>query len=246
MVHQANARAKWRLEELRVGGGDAVPLERMQVGREVPRRIQLGDGAEAVGLGMEDLRAQLELPEHIESATLVVVVETDELHERGVALLRGRHHVLDQPLPVPDLDDVPGSGSVPRDLMRAEDGLRRRALDGTVGLHEAGGEQRTRATGVVETVRATRGLQLVAAEDAEEIAEAHLRRVDEDAHLFLARCGGRHGDRERSRQLQEASLGEGQQDRARGGDGGHGATWQGRPDGSGDPRHLVLVSIRDT
>src|SRR5262249_51346682 len=46
VVHQLDASAERALKELGIGGGDRVPFERVQVGREVARRIELRNRAE--------------------------------------------------------------------------------------------------------------------------------------------------------------------------------------------------------
>ncbi len=53
MVHQLDAGPERSLEELGVGRGDGAPLERVQVGREEPGRIDARDVAEAMRLGVK-------------------------------------------------------------------------------------------------------------------------------------------------------------------------------------------------
>ena len=133
--------------------------------------------AEAVRLRLVHLRAELELPEHLEGAPLVVVVEADELDERRVPLGRRRNDVLDEPLAVAHLDDVAAVRRVARDCVRREERSRGRALGRAVGLEEAGGEEGPRAARVVEAVGPAGGLQLVAAEGSEQSRN----RIVEDA-----------------------------------------------------------------
>lgn len=86
---------------------------------------------------MTNSSADLELPDSFERLTLIVVVEADETHERGVALRGGLHETFDQPLPVANGDDVALARRVAASLVGDEDGWRRRALVGAVRVEKA-------------------------------------------------------------------------------------------------------------
>ena len=102
----ADAGAEGRLEEAGVGRGDAVPLERVQVGREEPRRVEPPRGDRLPGLGGDDLRVDLLLPEHLERLALGVVVEARQAHERRVVPGARGDDLLDEVLPLTDADDL--------------------------------------------------------------------------------------------------------------------------------------------
>jgi hypothetical protein len=78
----------------------------VQVGAAVRGRVDLLERAEALRLGHDGVRAELEVPQHLELAAWVVVVDADEAHERRVVAL-AVFDALDQPLPVPRVHDLP-------------------------------------------------------------------------------------------------------------------------------------------
>lgn len=79
----------------------------MEVRAELLRRVGPAHRERAARLGVDDLSAELEVPEHIERAPGMVVVEAHEADERRLVALTGAH-VLDQPLPMPSAHDLAG------------------------------------------------------------------------------------------------------------------------------------------
>jgi len=144
----------------------------VEIRGEVRGRIDAGDGAEPVRLGLKDRRAQLQLPEHVERPALVVVVEADEPHERRVLGLDGREHVLDEPLPVPAPNDVVLQRHVAPRPARREERCWRNRVGRAVGLKKLRHQLGSRARRVGQTMHAARGAQLVTTEPLEKIAEA--------------------------------------------------------------------------
>jgi len=110
----------------------------MQIRGEMARRVEALDVPKTVGFCVMHLRAEIELPENVEGAPLVVVVETNKFHESRVALRGRRHDRFDQPLAMADLDDVSLARRVPRNRVCREDGLRGCALNSSVGLEQTG------------------------------------------------------------------------------------------------------------
>ena len=100
-----------RLEEVRVGRGHAVPLQRVQVGREQLRRVESPARDLLPGLGRDQLGVDLLLPEHLQGLPLGVVVEARHPHEGRVVPGAGRHDLLDEILPLADADDLARLGS---------------------------------------------------------------------------------------------------------------------------------------
>ena len=196
MAHQLDAGPERGLKQLGVGGRHAVPLQRVQVGGEVPRRVDARHVAEAVSLRLVHLGAKLQLPKDLERPPLVVVIEADELDQRRVALLGRRHHVLHEPLPVTNLHDVALPWRVARDLMRSEERPRRGALRRAVSLEETRSQLGTCATRVIETVRSTHGLQFVAPEQSEQLSKADSTRSRQRFGLNLLRSVRRYRHRE--------------------------------------------------
>jgi hypothetical protein len=108
--HELDAGAERGLEEVGVGGGDAVPAERVEVGAEVRGGSRRLDVAEAAGVGSEHARAELELPEHLEGTALVS--SSGEADQGLLAGMGGWEDVLDQVLAVAHQDHVTGLGRV--------------------------------------------------------------------------------------------------------------------------------------
>jgi hypothetical protein len=206
VIHELDARAERRLEEPRIGGGDRVPSERVQVGREVMWRVELAHLTEAMRLGLQDAGTELELPEDLERPALVVVVETDQPDARRVA--RDLDHVLDQVLPVPDLHDRADLGHLGRGRpwplreQRTEDV---RILDEPTEHPRR--EGRTRPAGVVDPVRATRLLELVPGQEAREGRQIDRRRAQEPRRELLLRSRRRQHRAKLTRELRETNLG---------------------------------------
>jgi hypothetical protein len=104
--HQLHAGAERRLEQPGIGGRDPVPAERVVVRAERPRRVQPLDLAEQLRARIEHTRPELELPEDVGAAALVVVVEPDQRDPRRVRPHRRRVYGIDQVLPVPHYHDI--------------------------------------------------------------------------------------------------------------------------------------------
>jgi hypothetical protein len=223
VAHQLDACPERRLEELRVGGRDRVPLERMQVGGEQARVVDRAHRAEPVRFRLQNARAQLELPCDREAPPLRVVVEAHQLHERRVARRRRRHDLLDEVLPMADVDDVAGD----RHVRVTRGAPARGGRDGRPGLprvEQPAHQVAARTAGVVEPVRAARGLQLVAAERAKQRVEARGRGRGERRDLLVLRRGRGQGDAQVAAELEHAGLGQKLEDGADGG-GRHGVGW---------------------
>ena len=153
VAHQLDASAERALEELRVGGRNRVPFESVQVGSKVPGRIELGDLAEAMGFWVQDSRPELQLPKNAQCASLVVVVEANEIDAGLLAVLAGRGDLLHEVLPLAHLDDVAlfgHEGVCALSLQRLGDSL----AVGAVGLEDAAREERSGSTIVREAVSA--------------------------------------------------------------------------------------------
>ena len=126
VVHQLNARAEWRLKEARIRGRDRMPTQGMEIGREVVGGIQAANLAQPMCLGVKDARAKLQLPKDLQRSALVVIVETDQAHPGGLlSEQRVRNDVLDQVLPMADLDDVTAFGQILRCLRGPREERRR-------------------------------------------------------------------------------------------------------------------------
>jgi len=78
--HVLYAGAERGLEAGRVGRAHRVPAQGVEVGAEVIRRVETVRRAQATLLGFDGLRAQLEVPEHLEPPAGIVVVEADQHH----------------------------------------------------------------------------------------------------------------------------------------------------------------------
>ena len=73
-----DAGAERRLEEVRVGGRDAVPAQRVQKGGELARRVEALGGEVLPALLLEDPAVELVVPEDLQRLALGVVVRAGE------------------------------------------------------------------------------------------------------------------------------------------------------------------------
>ena len=101
-----DAGAERRLEEVRVGGGDAVPAERVEEGRELARSVEALRREVLPALFLEDPPVELVVPEDLERLALGVVVGARQADQGRLAGNRWRLDVLDQPRPGTDLDQL--------------------------------------------------------------------------------------------------------------------------------------------
>jgi hypothetical protein len=105
-----DAGAERGLHEARVGGGDAVPAEGVEVGREELRRVEAGaaDGGPARAGG--DGGVDLALPEDGQLFALGVVVEAGEADEGLLGRARWRDDLLDEEGAGADAHELTGGG----------------------------------------------------------------------------------------------------------------------------------------
>ena len=102
-----DAGAEGRLKEVRVRRRDAVPAERMQIGREEVARIEASVGDLLPRLPGQDLRVDFLLPEHRQRLPLGVVVEARHSTRVASSPICGSD-ILDKVLALPDADDLAG------------------------------------------------------------------------------------------------------------------------------------------
>jgi hypothetical protein len=195
----------------------------VQVRREVGRRVERGDVAEAVGLGLEHPGAQLEFPQHLERPALIVVVEAHQPDPRRLAEQRARDHLLDEVLAMAHQRDVAGAGQLAGGAAgRAGEQRRRGGVE--IAAEQARGEVVARPAGVVEPVGATRLLELVAAEQPRDRRQVEGGGAGQALDLLVLGRGGRQRDREVAAELDQARLGEDRQHGRRRGGPGHRAS----------------------
>ena len=117
--------------------------------------------------GLENPSAELELPKDSEVSSLVVIVKADEPHKGRIAFIRRRDDILNQPLSMPNLDNVSLVRRVSRSLIRNEERFRWRSLHAAACLKETRSELGPCAPRIIETVQAARCFELIAPERAE-------------------------------------------------------------------------------
>ena len=123
----ADTSAEGRLEEARIGGGDAVPAQAVDVGAEEADLIK-AFGADAFpGVFTDDFGAQLHFPDDLGTHPLGVVIDTGEA-EQGTDAGGGLDR-FDQVMAGADLDDIARF----RELGAAHEGGLRRLLAGNIG-----------------------------------------------------------------------------------------------------------------
>ncbi len=109
---ELDAGAKRRLEEVRIGRGDAVPAQRVQEGAEAARRVEaLGGELGPAGL-LQDAAVDLAVPEDLDLLALGVVLGAGEADDRGLARLLAGLDFLDQPAAAADVDQLADFGVV--------------------------------------------------------------------------------------------------------------------------------------
>ena len=82
--HMLDARPERSLETRCVRSADSIPTERMDIGTEMPRRIELVDFAEPFLVRLDDLSTEFQVPKYFEASAGIIVVEADERHPRRV------------------------------------------------------------------------------------------------------------------------------------------------------------------
>ncbi|MEZ4441148.1 MAG: hypothetical protein R3B72_18760 [Polyangiaceae bacterium] len=185
------------------------------------RGIEVGGLAQAVGFGIDDLGAELELPEELEGLAAVVVVEAGEGEPGGVAFVGRELDVIDEPLAMAGDDGVTRAGDLALGGGAGEERRGRGAVVGAVRLEQALHELLAGAAGVGKAVLAAGGLELVAAELGEELAEADAAGGGDAVDEVLLAAAPR-GEAGIPGELGDAVHGEGGQDRGHGGGGGGG------------------------
>ena len=100
-----DAGPKRRLEQVRIGGGDAVPAQGVQEGAEVARRVEAPGADGAPRLLLEDAAVDLEVPVDLQGLPLGVVVGAREADARRRVQV-GVLHRLHQPAPRAHLDQL--------------------------------------------------------------------------------------------------------------------------------------------
>ena len=95
-----------RLEEARVGRGDAVPAQRVKEGRELPRRVEALGGQVRPAFVLEDLPVELVVPEDGQGLSLRIVVGATEPDDERLARTLRLEDLLDQPPPGAHLDQL--------------------------------------------------------------------------------------------------------------------------------------------
>ncbi len=234
--------AERRLKAGRVGGADGVPLEGVQVRPEVLGRIEPGDGAEPLELGGDHPGAELQVPEHVEAAAGVVVVQAHEPEERRLARAAGERR-LDQPLPVAGLHHLALVRQVPWRGRSGAFGGRPRVepcRHQDARLQVAAGPR-----GLVEPVPAAHRPELVTAELAQHGRQPALELVRQvPDEVGLGDPVRLRGDPERAEQVEQPRLAEGGEGGGDGGDRGPGQCTRAPPSSCIGSRQLARGAHR--
>ncbi|XYP31467.1 hypothetical protein ACI6GS_06475 [Zavarzinia sp. CC-PAN008] len=95
---KANARTERRLEQPRVCRGDAVPAQRVEVGREPLGRVEAVTADPRPGFLIDKPGAWLMLPKHTQGFALGVILGAGKVHEGRLAGRLRARDALDDPL----------------------------------------------------------------------------------------------------------------------------------------------------
>ena len=113
------------LEEVRVGGRDAVPAQRVEEGRELARLVEALGGEIPPALLFEDPAVELVVPEDLERLALGVVVRAGQLHDGRTGRRPDLDDLLDEPTPRAHLHQLAhGGGMLREELSRPRDAQR--------------------------------------------------------------------------------------------------------------------------
>ena len=97
-----DAGTEGRLEQVRIGGCDAIPAQRVQKRAELTGRVEAPGAEVAPRLLLQDAAVDLEVPVHLQGLALGIVVSAGQTHARRLA--RGRFDRFYQPAPRTYLD----------------------------------------------------------------------------------------------------------------------------------------------
>ena len=100
VVEEANAGTERRLEQGRIGGGDATPAQGAVEGAEAVRRIELGRSHALPARGGDDLGVRLDIPQDGQRGPDCVVIDAGECHEPQVLGGGCAYDGLDEPTSV--------------------------------------------------------------------------------------------------------------------------------------------------
>ena len=100
-----DAGSKRRLEEIRIGGGDAAPAQGVQEGAEVAGRVETPGADGAPRFLLQNAAVDLEIPIDLQGLPLGVVVGAREADARGGGW-GGVFHTLHQPASRAHLDEL--------------------------------------------------------------------------------------------------------------------------------------------
>ena len=114
----ADSGTERRLEETGIGRGDAVPAQRVQERRELPRRVEALGGEIGPTFVLEDQPIELVVPEDGQGLPLRIVVGAGKLDDRGLAGGPRLDDLLDQPSAGAYLDQLADGGRAFRELPR--------------------------------------------------------------------------------------------------------------------------------
>jgi len=103
---EADAGPERGLEKVRIGRGDAVPSQRVQVRGEPLWRIESAAGNGIPSLAGDDLPIQLPFPKHVQWLPLGVIVHTRQPDQRGVPRIHRRNCLFNEIKALPNPDDL--------------------------------------------------------------------------------------------------------------------------------------------
>ena len=93
---QANPGPERRLKAIRIGRGQAIPAQSMQIGGKPGGGIETTLPEGRPGFPTEDLSIEFMLPQHLQRLALRVVIDASEFNQSRVAHDGGQRHILDQ------------------------------------------------------------------------------------------------------------------------------------------------------
>lgn len=104
---ESNTRPEGRLEQPRIGRGNRIPPQRVDVGREVLGAIEAFGAEVAPCLKLQNLGIDLAFPEDVKRLSLSVVIDARKAYQGGIPRLRGLQGVLNEVSALANMDELP-------------------------------------------------------------------------------------------------------------------------------------------
>ena len=101
---------QWRLEQARIGAGNAVPLQGVQITGEHPAVIKAPLAHRVPAALAQHPSIHLPLPEHLQHPAIDAIIQAGHAHNRVTACLLRRPHLFDEVIVAAAINNAAGRG----------------------------------------------------------------------------------------------------------------------------------------